>query len=151
MAQLLRLGKFLLGRLLRHPITAVSLIARQADGTIILVQRQDNHRWALPGGVIDWGETVEAAARRELREETGLEWQQFDRLVGIYSQMDRDPRAHSICIALAIQVTGTWAISDPAEIRDIHAYPATEIPLGGLAHDHRQQLEDYFSGKLILN
>ncbi|MDG2990614.1 NUDIX hydrolase [Candidatus Synechococcus calcipolaris G9] len=151
MGQLLRLGKFLLGFILRHPITAVSVIARQTDGTIVLVQRQDNHQWSLPGGVIDWGETVEAAARRELREETGLEWQKLDRLVGIYSQMNRDPRAHSICIALAIQVTGTVAIADPQEIRDIRAYPPEQIPLGDLAHDHRQQLEDYFSGRLILN
>lgn len=148
--QPLRIAKFLLGLLLRHPITAVSVIALQPDGRIVLVQRRDTGQWSLPGGVIDWGETVQEAAIRELKEETGLEGQTLERLVGVYSQVNRDPRAHSICIALAFQVTGTPAIADSKEVQNIQAYAIADIPLEDLAHDHRQHLEDYFSGNVVL-
>lgn len=136
--------------LIGHPIPNVSSIARLEDGRIVLVRRVDTGQWALPGGMIDWGETAEAATRRELREETGLDLVSVRRLVGVYSSPERDPRAHSICIALAVEARGEMTIHDPLELSEIRAFAESELPLGELAHDHDQQLRDYLAGRTVL-
>lgn len=95
---------------------------------------------------MDWGEDIRAAAQRELKEETGLEMTDTAQLVGVYSSRDRDPRMHSICIAVTARVQGEFQISDTAEIMAVRAFSRQDIPLESLAHDHTQQLSDYFSG-----
>ncbi len=135
-----------LGILFRHPVTGVSLIATLADGQIVLVRRQDNGCWSLPGGMVDWGEDIKTTIQRELREETGLELVRIDRLVGVYSAPDRDPRIHSICIAVAVEVQGAMQIQDLAEIAEVQAFNRASLPQDELAHDHKQQLQDYFRG-----
>ncbi len=138
--------KTLLGLILRHPLVGVSIVARQADGTIVLVRRRDNGRWSLPGGIVQRGEDIAAAARRELREETGLEIVAIERLVGVYSDRDRDPRLHSICIALAADACGDLRVWDTHEIAEVRAFALTDIP-AGLAHDHDRQIHDYSHGR----
>jgi 8-oxo-dGTP pyrophosphatase MutT (NUDIX family) len=58
-----------------HPCT--SIIPILPDGRIVLIRRRDNGRWALPGGIVDWGEDIPTTVRRELAEETGLELVKF--------------------------------------------------------------------------
>lgn len=135
---------------LRRPTVAVTVIPVLADGRIVLVRRVDNDRWAPPGGIVDWGETVEAAARRELDEEAGLEFVAIERLVGIYSSPKRDPRTHAISITVVAEVHGEMEIADLQELSEIHAFSIDEIPFGHLAFDFDEQLRDYLEGRTVL-
>jgi 8-oxo-dGTP diphosphatase len=99
---------------------------------------------------VDWGEDIVAAATRELAEETGLTWVSLDRLIGVYSHAERDPRFHSVCVALSAQVAGEMTTRDADEVSDIRAFTIDELPIQQLAHDHTRQLEDYLAGKTVL-
>jgi len=138
------------GLVLGHPILAISIIALMPDGNVVLVKRKDNGLWSLPGGMVNWGEEILVAARRELKEETGLQFIKLERLVGIYSSPHRDPRFHSVCIAVAAKVDGTMGIQDSLEISHIEAYSWKDIPLGYLSHDHDRQIHDYLQGVTTL-
>jgi len=135
-----------LGIIFRHPVTGTSVIPVLPDGRIVLIQRRDTGKWALPGGMVDWGEDVTTAARRELREETGLQVTEVRRLVGVYSSPERDGRIHSICIVVEVEATGTLATQDEDEILDVRAFSLDAVPLGHLSHDHDEQLQDYLKG-----
>ena len=136
--------------LLRRPILSVGVIPVLPDGRIVLVRRVDDDRWSIPGGMMDWGENAESTARRELAEETGLELVRIDRLSGVYSAPDRDPRTHSVNVTVVGEVSGDFEIQDPLEVSEIHAFRPDEIPFGYLAHDHDQQLRDYLDGRIAL-
>ena len=90
--------KSVMGIIFRHPVTGVTMIPLLADGTIVLIRRRDTGKWALPGGMVDWGEDIFNTAQRELKEETGLNLVSLGRLVGVYSSFERDPRIHSISL-----------------------------------------------------
>ncbi len=150
MSRLWQIIQTVLGLIIRHPVTGTSIIPILADGRIVLIQRRDNDLWALPGGIVDWGEDVRAAAKRELREETGLEIVKIRRLVGVYSAPDRDPRMHSICIVVEAEVTGVMAIQDKLEVLNIQAFAIDSLPNGKFAHDHNRQLQDYFDNLTTL-
>ena len=125
--------KNVMGVVFRHPITGASIIAKLSDGRIVMLRRRDNGLWSLPGGIVDWGEDIPTVVARELREETGLVVTAVNRLVGVYSDFDRDPRMHSICVVVEVQAF----------------YPGA-IPMGNLSHDHDRQLRDYFNGLTTL-
>lgn len=146
----LRPVRTLLGLLLRRPIVGTSVIPLLPDGRIVLIRRRDSGQWGLPGGIVDWDEDIVTAAKREMAEETGLTLTTIGRLVGVYSGAHRDPRFHSICVAVEAQVEGTFQILDRAEVSDVQAFEVSKLPLADLAHDHQQQLQDYFNGKTVL-
>ncbi|BBL81188.1 DNA mismatch repair protein MutT [Rubrobacter xylanophilus] len=90
------------------------------EGGVVLVRRGSEPfegRWALPGGFVEVGETVEEAAVREAAEETGLEVE-LSRLVGVYSEPGRDPRGHNVSVAFLARPVGgeLKASSDAAEV-----------------------------------
>ncbi len=150
MLQFWRLLQTGLGVIFRHPITGTSIIPVLPDGRIVLVQRRDNGRWSLPGGIVDWGEDIPSSVQRELVEETGLNLHKINRLVGVYSDPHRDPRFHAICVVVEAIVDGEMKVHDTLEIMDIQAFTPSEIPKGELSHDHDRQLQDYFSGMTVL-
>ncbi|MDY6940859.1 MAG: NUDIX hydrolase [Cyanobacteriota bacterium] len=139
-----------LGIIFRHPIAGTTIVPILPDNRIVLVRRQDNGKWSLPGGIVDWGEDIPSAAKREIKEETGLDLIKIRRLVGVYSAPDRDPRIHSICIVLEAEVDGTTNIGDTLEIAEVAPFERSELPLGDLSHDHDRQLQDYLDGKTTL-
>jgi 8-oxo-dGTP diphosphatase len=91
------------------PLLATDCVIRDAAGRIVLIRRKHEPfkgGYALPGGFVDVGETVEAACRREVREETGLAVGPL-LLVGVYSDPWRDPRGHSVSVAFTTLLPGT--------------------------------------------
>jgi ADP-ribose pyrophosphatase YjhB (NUDIX family) len=139
-----------LGIIFRHPVTGTSIIPVLPDGRIVLIQRRDNGKWAIPGGMVNWGEDIPTTICRELEEETGLEVARIRRLVGVYSSPERDGRVHSICVVVEVDAIGAMHIKDPMEVLDIRAFPPALVPIGTLSHDHDRQLKDYFSGATTL-
>ncbi|HTL90435.1 MAG TPA: NUDIX hydrolase [Leptolyngbya sp.] len=139
-----------LGVIFRHPVTGTSIITVLPDDRIVLIRRRDNGLWGLPGGIVDWGENLPTAIRRELAEETGLELTKIRRLVGVYSAPDRDPRMHSICVVVEVEAIGAFNPTDIDEVSDVQAFRRSEVSLDRLAHDHGKQLRDYFEGKTTI-
>jgi 8-oxo-dGTP diphosphatase len=91
----------------KQPAIAVDFVVFNSEGHLLLIQRKNQPfqgKYALPGGFVEYGETTEAAARRELHEETGLKVGQLH-LVGVYSSPKRDPRGHTISIAYVAVVS----------------------------------------------
>lgn len=120
------------------PIAADVII--EIDSRIVLIERRNYPPgWAIPGGFVDVGETVENAARREMREETGLEVELTD-LLGIYSRPDRDPRGHTISVVYVGRAQGAPRADDDAKAAGLFALDALPAPL---AFDHAEILADY--------
>lgn len=134
----------------RHPVFGVTLVPVLPNGDIVLVYRRDCQQWSLPGGLVDWGENIPLTINRELKEETGLDLMKIDRLVGVYSSPDRDPRIHSICVLIAVQVSGVMKVEDSREIAEVKSFSWSNIPFGHLAHDHDRQLQDYLQNNTTI-
>jgi 8-oxo-dGTP diphosphatase len=111
------------------------------DGQVLLVRRRNPPfagQYALPGGFVDCGETVEAAVVREVREETGLQTR-IERLLGVYSDPSRDPRGHTVSVTYLLRREGgTLAGADDAD--DAGFFPLDALPT--LAFDHAHILAD---------
>lgn len=110
------------------------------DRPIVLISRKNPPLgWALPGGFVDVGETVEQAAIREAKEETGLDVQ-IIKMIGVYSDPRRDPRGHAVSIAFAAFATGTpKAADDAASVDVVSPHEIAER----LVFDHSTILDDY--------
>jgi ADP-ribose pyrophosphatase YjhB (NUDIX family) len=147
--RLWQFGQTVLGIIFRHPVTGASIVPILPDGRIILVKRRDNGLWALPGGMVDWGEDIATTVKRELREETGLELVKINRLVGVYSTPDRDPRIHSISVLVEAAVQGEMQVQDTLEISAVQAFERNALPTD-LSYDYDRQMQDYFSGQTVL-
>ncbi len=141
--------KSILKLLFRRPLLAVTIVPWQPDGRLILVKRRDDGTWGLPGGMVDWGETVEEAVHRELREETGLRCQKIRGVRGVFSSPERDPRCHSIILLFEVEVSGLARPQDHAEITMVQAFDLADLP-AVLSHDHRQLLESLGQPEFIL-
>lgn len=150
MRRLWHFAQGVLGILFRHPVTGTSVIPILPDGRIVLIRRSDNGKWALPGGMVNWGEDIETTIRRELKEETGLDITKVRRLVGVYSAPERDGRVHSICVVVEVDAIGELQAEDTIEVLDVKAFEPASIPVGTLSHDHDRQLQDYFDGLTTL-
>jgi 8-oxo-dGTP diphosphatase len=126
----------------RTPALAVDCVVRDQDGRVLLVRRKNEpfaSSFALPGGFVEIGETVEAACRREVREETGIGIGEL-RLVGVYSDPDRDPRGHTVSIAFLGILPRTLpprAGSDAEAAQWVDDWRSLK-----LAFDHAQILDD---------
>ena len=123
----------------KNPVPTVDIII-QWEGKVVLVQRRNPpYGWALPGGFVDYGETLEAAAVREAREETGLEVKLI-RQFHSYSDPKRDPRQHTITTVFIAKGKGTPKAGDDAS--GVGAFSPRKLPQS-MAFDHEQILRDY--------
>ncbi len=126
----------------RNPLLTVDVIIEMEDkpGSIVLVSRRNEPLgWALPGGFVDYGETVEAAAARETREETGLAAVDL-REFRAYSDPSRDPRGHTVSIVFTAKAAGAPRGGDDARIAQVFA--SDDLP-EAIVFDHRTIIEDY--------
>ncbi len=123
----------------RNPYPTVDVII-EAPGGVVLIERAHEPRgWALPGGFIDYGEAPADAARREVKEETGLDVELTD-LLFVYGAPDRDPRQHNLSVVYVGRASGTPRGGDDAARAEIFALDALPSPL---CFDHARILEDY--------
>ncbi|MEL6221812.1 MAG: NUDIX hydrolase [Cyanobacteria bacterium J06626_14] len=128
----------------RNPAPTVDLIIEMVDQPhrpIVLIERLNPpYGWALPGGFVDYGESVESAARREAKEETSLTVTLVEQFQ-VYSDPARDERKHTISIVFLATATGTPQASDDAKA--LALYHRWEKP-EKLCFDHDQILQDYW-------
>jgi len=150
MKSLWRAVRVLLGLLLRRPILGICVIPIMPDGSVVLIRRRDSGLWCFPGGLVDWGEDIPTTAQRELSEESGLAVSRLGRLVGVYSSPKRDPRFHSVCVAIEAYVIGVPKINDPVEVMAVTSFPIDAIAELPLDHDHAQHLQDYLANKTVI-
>ncbi|HAC65741.1 MAG TPA: NUDIX hydrolase [Cyanothece sp. UBA12306] len=136
----------------RHPVVGTSIIPILDNGQIVLIRRRDTGLWALPGGMVAWGEDIATTVRRELKEETGLQLLQIQRLAGVYSSPERDTRLHSICVAVVADVRGKLKIQDELEISEVKAFTHSSLPPSEeLSYDNAEQLGNYIAGLTVLH
>ncbi len=111
------------------------------EGKIVLIKRRNEpfkDHYALPGGIVEYGESVESALIREVKEETGLDVEIY-RLVGVYSDPNRDPRGHfvSVCF-IAVPKGGT--LKADSDAKEVALFELSRIPK--LAFDHNKMIDD---------
>ena len=132
----------------KYPIPTVDIIIEikrknGQEGIILIKRKNPPHGWALPGGFVDRGESLEEAAVREAKEETSLDIKlksQFH----TYSDPKRDPRKHTISTVYVAAAQGRPKAQDDAQ--DIRIFTEEEINFP-LAFDHQKILADYFKQK----
>lgn len=128
----------------RNPFLTVDIIIRVSGKNVLLIERKNPpHGWALPGGFVDYGESLETAARREAKEETGLELEELKQF-GAYSDPGRDPRFHTVSVVFTAVGVGTPKAADDAE--HLEVFPPDRLP-SPLAFDHARILEDYLASE----
>ena len=124
-----------------NPAPTVDIIIELPSGGIVLIERRNPPPgWAIPGGFVDYGESLESAAVREAKEETGLDVTLTGQL-GAYSDPNRDPRGHTIAYVFTATAVGQPRGMDDAARADV--FTQGTLPQH-LAFDHARILADYF-------
>jgi len=124
----------------RNPLVTVDIIIEINDKIVLIQRANPPFGWALPGGFVDYGESLEAAASREAEEETCLKVELLFQL-GAYSDPLRDPRQHTISVVFVAKAEGTPVAADDAE--DVGIFDESSIPKE-LAFDHGKIIRDYY-------
>ena len=127
----------------RNPFPAVDIIIEIQGGIVLIERKNPPHGWALPGGFVDYGESLEAAAVREAREETSIEVSNL-RLLGCYSDPARDKRTHTISAVYVADGSGQLQAADDAA--HVAVFPLAKLP-ETLCFDHADILADYAAAK----
>lgn len=124
----------------RNPFLTVDVIIGIPGRGIVLVERRNPPLgWALPGGFVDYGETLEMAAQREAKEETGLDVEDLAQFRA-YSDPARDPRHHTVTVVFTGTGRGDPKAADDA--RNLRLFALENLP-DDMAFDHGKILKDY--------
>ncbi|WP_405307127.1 NUDIX domain-containing protein [Methanobrevibacter sp.] len=127
----------------KTPSLTADIFIFDEDFNFILIKRlNDPYKdcWALPGGFVEYGESVETAAIREAKEETSIDVELID-LVNVYSNPDRDPRRHTVTVAFTAKGDLNARKAD-SDAKEIGVFSYDEISEMDIAFDHRQIIND---------
>jgi ADP-ribose pyrophosphatase YjhB (NUDIX family) len=124
----------------RNPLPTVDIIIAVQGGIVLIERENPPFGWAIPGGFVDYGESVEDCAVREAWEETGLKVRLQD-LLYVYSRPDRDPRHHTVTTVFIAAANGRPVAADDARNAGVFTVDSLPAPL---VFDHGQILEDYY-------
>jgi 8-oxo-dGTP diphosphatase len=128
----------------KNPLLTVDIIIELFGGGVVLIERKNApHGWALPGGFVDYGERLEAAAIREAKEETCLDVHLVEQFY-TYSDPSRDPRHHTVSTVFIATSNGVPKGADDAKTARV--FVDNQLP-NPLVFDHAQILADYFEFK----
>lgn len=126
----------------KSPKLTVDAVIEREDKVLLIKRKNEPHKglWALPGGFVEYGEDVESAVKREVKEETNLDLK-IKRLLGVYSAPGRDPRGHTVSICFIAEAAGSEERGSDAS--DARFFDLREAKNKNLAFDHIHILEDY--------
>ncbi len=131
----------------KNPLPTVDIVIRNQGGIVLISRKNPPFGWALPGGFVDYGESVEEAAKREAKEETSLDIQNL-KLLGVYSSPDRDPRHHTISTVFTADSAGNPTAGDDAA--QTRVFMKGNLPQD-LAFDHAKIIKDFFESERHLS
>lgn len=124
----------------RSPALTVDAVVTKDDSIVLIKRKNDpfKGKWALPGGFVEYGETIENAVLREAKEETGLDVG-IEKLLGVYSDPNRDPRGHTVSVCFLCRIVG-GALKADTDSADVREFKLSELP--DLAFDHERIIGD---------
>ena len=129
---------------MKTPLVTVDIIIEVGNRDMVLIERKNPpHGWALPGGFVDYGESLERAAVREAKEETSLDVQLVEQFY-TYSDPKRDPRRHTVSTIFIARGSGEPRGADDAKTARL--FTEDNLP-SSVVFDHLQILRDYFRYK----
>jgi len=126
-------------------VDAIVFVKNGGSALVLLIERGREpfkNMWALPGGFIEMDETLEAACKRELLEETGLNVEQMTQFK-TYDAIDRDPRHRTISVVYFTELNEIQQVKGSDDASQAEWFPVTDLP--ELAFDHKQILEEFFA------
>ena len=127
----------------KNPFVTVDIIIEIDDGIVLIERANPPYGWALPGGFVGYGESLEVSAIREAKEETSLDIQLTEQF-HTYSNPDRDPRHHTVTTVFIAEASGSPKAADDA--KNLGVFKRNNLPIR-MAFDHGQIINDYFRYK----
>jgi len=126
----------------RNPALSVDVMVIEGSKILLVKRGQPPHQgeWALPGGFVEYGETVEAAAKREVQEETGIAIS-LSAILGVYSVPERDPRGHTVSVVFVGKMIG-GQLQGGDDAADARWYELDNLREEQLAFDHEMIVQD---------
>jgi ADP-ribose pyrophosphatase YjhB (NUDIX family) len=125
---------------MKYPRVTVDVIIKYKGGIVLIKRVNPPYGWALPGGFVEYGETVEEAVRREAMEETSLKLKNLEQF-HVYSSPTRDPRGHTISVVFTAE--GEGLLLPATDAKETKTFTKDKLP-ENIAFDHREILKDYF-------
>ena len=127
----------------RNPALSVDVMVIEGSKILLVKRGQPPHQgeWALPGGFVEYGETVEAAAKREVQEETGIAID-LSAILGVYSDPERDPRSHTVSVVFVGKMIG-GQLQEGDDAADARWYDINDLREEQLAFDHEMIVQDF--------